>query len=91
MTDNVAHLPVKARKPEPRHAYGQPVFVPQDPERGRPYPQTERTCAACKLVKITVHGKDGGAWREWRFSGHAQQFGDAGGAPPCLPSTEAGA
>lgn len=91
MTDDVAQLPVNYRTPAPRHIYGEPVYVLQDPERGRPHPQSERTCAVCKLVKITVHGEGGGAWREWRFSGHAQQFGDAGGAPPCLSSTGAGA
>lgn len=83
MTDDVAHLPVTPRKPVPRHVFGEPVYVLQDPQRGRDYPQTERTCAACKIVKITVHGANGAAWREWRLPDCVPQFSDAMGPPPC--------
>lgn len=91
MTDaEIAHLPVTSRKPEPRHVFGQPLYVLQDPQRGREHPQTERTCAVCKVVKITVHGTNGAAWREWRLPNCLDQFGDAMGAPPCEASVLSG-
>lgn len=93
MTDaDVAQLPVDYRAPVPRHVFppGGDVYVAQDPERGRPHPQTERTCSVCSVVKITVHGPNGGAWREWRLPNCVDQFSDALGAPPCT-STGAGA
>jgi hypothetical protein len=44
--------------------------------------RTERTCARCGLVKITVHPPRGLAWREWRTpEGQTMQL-DA--TPPCL-------
>lgn len=67
----------------PRHAFGAPLFVPQDPSRDA-HPQTERICANCGLVKVTVHGPGGDAWREWRESYASPQYRlDA--APSCMP------
>jgi hypothetical protein len=46
--------------------------------------RTERTCAVCWLVKITVHPPYGDAWREWRTrDGGLWQGSDT---PPCLPA-----
>lgn len=87
MSDNLTHLPVSALPPVPRHVYGDPRFVHADPAQARPYNQTERTCV-CGVVKITVHGTDGYAWREWRMPHSNDQFSDARGAPECTAEQE---
>jgi hypothetical protein len=84
----VSQLPVRTLPQAPRHVFGVPHFIAQDPARGRPYPQTERSCP-CGVVKVTVHGKDGAAWREWRLPNCKPQFSDALGAPPCTLSGSA--
>lgn len=56
-----------------RHVFGEPVSVPPSYELSR-YQQTERTCSLCGAVKVTVHGPDGAAWREWRVSSSAAQL-----------------
>lgn len=88
MTDNLSHLPVVTLAQVPRHTFGDPRYVKADPMEGRDYPQTERTCE-CGVVKITVHGDGGSAWREWRLPGSPTQFNDALGAPPCTSASEA--
>lgn len=69
----VVHLPPP--KERPPHLFGTAVRVEQDPSRKR-HQQTERVCAVCKLVKVTVHHSDGRAWREWRMPGSDRQFED---------------
>ena len=44
--------------------------------------RTEKTCAKCSLVKITVHGPQGFPWREWRTKEGKPWHGDS--TPPCL-------
>lgn len=69
----VVHLPPpKSTAP---HLFGAAVRLPPDPALKR-HEQTERVCAVCKLVKVTVHHPDGRAWREWRLAGQARQFED---------------
>jgi hypothetical protein len=82
MTDSLSHLPVTPLAQVPRHVYGEARYVKADPAKGRPNNQTERACV-CGVVKITVHGGEGGAWREWRLPGSPDQYSDAMGAPPC--------
>lgn len=36
--------------------------------------RTERACAHCGLVKITVHDGGGRSWREWRRPGETRAF-----------------
>lgn len=81
MTDSLSHLPVNPLPNVPRHVYGPDHFVKADPNKGRPYNQTERACP-CGVVKITVFGTEG-AWREWRLPGSPDQYSDAMGTPPC--------
>lgn len=66
----VVHLP----PPTPRtpHVFGNPGHVPANLTLSR-HPQTERRCAICGAVKVTVHGADGIAWREWRKTADAEQ------------------
>lgn len=71
--DGVAYLPPPKQRPP--HLFGPPVTVEPDPARGR-HQQTERTCAVCGTVKVTVHHPDGRAWREWRVRGADRQFED---------------
>ena len=87
MTDNLSHLPVVARPHVQRHVFGQSHLVKRDPSAGRDYDQTERACV-CGVVKITVHGEGGSAWREWRLPGSPTQFNDALGAPRCTSTSE---
>jgi len=67
---DVIHLPPPKRQP-PRapHLFGEAVMVPATLTR---HQQTERTCAVCGAVRVTVHG-DNAAWREWRQSADAEQ------------------
>jgi hypothetical protein len=44
--------------------------------------RTEKTCAACGLVKITVHPPRGLPWREWRTKAGKGWVGDS--TPPCI-------
>lgn len=67
--------------PTPRHSWGSPVTVlPADSSDGNE--RTERTCAHCGLVKITVHYARGLPGREWRTKEGKRWVGDA--TPPCL-------
>lgn len=86
MTENVADLPVQVLPQVPRHVFAKEVWVAANRQLAR-HAQTERTCVVCGVVKVTVHGPDGGGWREWRLPGCKPQFSDALGAPPCKPST----
>jgi hypothetical protein len=65
------------------HDFGEPVSVGIDDVPDR-VSQTERTCALCRIVKITVHPRDGGGWREWRFADSPLQF-ELTYTPPCSP------
>ncbi len=56
-----------------RHVFGEPASVPPSLELAR-HQQTERTCALCGAVKVTVHAPDGSAWREWRVSSSSAQL-----------------
>lgn len=44
--------------------------------------RTERECAHCHLMKITVHPPHGLPWREWRTKNGEVWQGTA--TPPCL-------
>lgn len=44
--------------------------------------RTEKTCAHCSLVKITVHPPQGLPWREWRTKAGETWVGDT--TPPCV-------
>ena len=44
--------------------------------------RTEKTCANCLLVKITVHPVRGLPWREWRTKEGKGWVGDS--TPPCV-------
>jgi len=79
----VVHLP--APKNKPHHLFGAAVTVAPDPSRGR-HQQTERVCAVCGTVKVTVHHADGRAWREWRVPGAERQFEDDR-TPACTVAT----
>lgn len=57
-----------------RHRWGEPLPL-QD--------QTERVCANCSLVKITMHPPHGLPWRVWRHR-DGSSF-TAEGTPPCRP------
>ncbi len=77
VTDSeIVKLPT-AQKPE--HKWSDPVSRPAGINR---FPQTERTCEACQLVKITVHGQGGASWREWRKPDSPRQWRD-NRAPVC--------
>lgn len=80
MTDNLSHLPITPLAHVPRHVFGQPHYV-KAPREGA-QAQVERTCI-CGVVKITLFGSNGSAWREWRMPGCTDQFSDALGAPEC--------
>ncbi|HLH95031.1 MAG TPA: hypothetical protein VKW08_07925 [Xanthobacteraceae bacterium] len=62
---------------EPRHRWGEPVRLPD---------RTERTCAHCGLVKITMHPPHGLPWREWRHRNGASI--PLTNTPPCLAAAE---
>lgn len=68
----VVHLPPPLRQVRLPHQFGDPVSVPGTITLSR-HPQTERTCTVCGAVKVTVHGHDGIAWREWRKSASDEQ------------------
>lgn len=68
----VVHLPPPKRQPPPPHKFSDPVSVVANVTLSR-HPQTERTCTACGAVKVTVHGSDGIAWREWRKTASDEQ------------------
>ncbi len=70
--NSLSHLPVNPLPNVPRHVYGPDHFVKADPNKGRPYNQTERACP-CGVC----------AWREWRLPGSPDQYSDAMGTPPC--------
>jgi len=61
----VVHLPPAYRQVRLPHQFGDPVSVAANVTLSR-HPQTERTCTVCGAVKVTVHGSNGIAWREWR-------------------------
>lgn len=61
---------VAARK----HKWGDPMRL-----QGR----TERTCAHCEIVKITMHPPHGLPWREWRHPDNPVSF-QMTNTPPCL-------
>jgi hypothetical protein len=80
-----------ARLPPPKtiapHLFGGPLSVKPDPARDR-HQQTERSCAVCGLVKVTVHHPDGRAWREWRLKDCVDQYEDDR-TPQCLTAVAA--
>lgn len=79
MTDaSLFHLATK-----PKHQFGTDTFVPAAQTSTR-LPQSERTCHLCRLVKVTVHGCDGLAWREWRRPHETAQLADQV-RPECVP------
>lgn len=80
MTDEAIYLPVTRLPQVPRHVFGEPRHA-KAMASGRP-PQVERACP-CGVVKITVFGSNGAAWREWRLPGSPDQYSDAMGTPPC--------
>lgn len=78
--DNVAYLPPP--KAPPQHQWGAATRLPLDTCLKR-HEQTERTCAVCGLIRVTVHHPDGRAWREWRLAGTDRQFEDER-TPVCM-------
>ena len=69
----------------PPHIFGEPRSIAPQPGRDQ---QTERVCITCGLVKITVHPKEGGGYRLWRWGEGGCQFADRV-MPECrgLPET----
>jgi hypothetical protein len=65
MTEQIDHLPPPIFRRTP-HVFGHPIWMPLNR-------QTERTCAICGAVKVTVHGENGFAWRAWRAKGSSEQ------------------
>jgi hypothetical protein len=65
VTADLSQLPAPHIRRTP-HVFGQPIWMPLNR-------QTERTCAICGAVKVTVHGEDGFAWRAWRAKGSSEQ------------------
>lgn len=60
---------------QPRHKWGDAVAkLPAETANG--CEQTERVCAHCGLIKITVHPPVGFPWREWRLPGSRVQVKD---------------
>jgi hypothetical protein len=80
VNEKISPLPVSPLAKVPRHVFGESRHVKAP--RSDVSTQVERTCI-CGVVKITVFGVDGSAWREWRMPGCKDQFGDALGAPEC--------
>jgi hypothetical protein len=79
--DNVARPTWSPSRWKPSlHKFGDPVSVPANPALDR-RPQTERTCSLCGAVKVTVHPREGGGWREWRVSASSAQVTTE---PPCV-------
>jgi len=70
-----------------RHRWGESKFVARNPDLAR-NDQTERTCANCELVKITVHPPQGYPWREWRDRGSQIQY-TYERTPDCVPLAQA--
>ncbi len=48
--------------------------------------RTLRSCSNCGIIKVTVHGANGYAWREWRTKGGQVYVGDL--TPPCVGVVE---
>ena len=74
---------------KPPHDFGEVdsyVSRPANPLLNREQ-QTERTCKRCHLVKITVHPKDGGGFRLWRWGDSPTQFADWA-TPECRVTIE---
>jgi hypothetical protein len=67
----------------PKHQFGDPKSIGALASPSR-FPQTERTCFLCKVIKVTVHGRGGNAWREWRMPGESVQLCDDF-RPECVP------
>ena len=64
------------KKPPGPHLWDRDLkSVPANPALGREQ-QTERSCLKCKLVKITVHPRQGPAYRLWRRGDALSQFAD---------------
>lgn len=63
-------LTMPQRLPPPPHVFGDARAMPATAMR---HAQTERTCATCGAVKVTVHGVNGQHWREWRRSADGVQ------------------
>src|SRR4029077_1506178 len=79
----VIHMPANRRLP---HCFGDPVWRPANPLLSR-YAQTERTCFNCGAIKVTVHGPDKKAWREWRERNGGEQCRRP--EPECSATAEA--
>lgn len=67
---------------DPRHRWGDPVTVLK--HTASKCEETERVCAFCDLVKITIHPPQGIPWRAWRTKEGKRWEGSA--TPPCLPA-----
>lgn len=65
-----------------RHRWGERFTRLENTPSG--CPQSERVCAHCGLVRITVHPPHGLPWREWRPKDGPQMQFEA--TPPCLPN-----
>lgn len=58
---------------QPRHRWGEPV---------RLLDRTERACAHCPLIRITMHPPHGLPWREWRHRDSEARW-QMTTTPPC--------
>lgn len=71
--------PVSERRTD--HLFGDDVLVSAGKSpSGRK--QLDRACAVCGVVKVTVFGEGGSAWREWRLSADGTQL-KLDAAPSC--------
>lgn len=78
--DSPARIIPKVTPLARKHRWGDGVHVGEHLDR------TERACALCGLVKVTVHPPVGFPWREWRMRDGKTWQGDA--TPPCVDQQE---
>lgn len=64
-----------------RHKWDGPVNIHRDTSASG-CDETERPCALCGLVKLTVHQPDGYPYRAWRTA-RGLRFPDTGQTPLC--------
>jgi hypothetical protein len=77
------HTMPKREPPPRRHSWNElPVSRLAACEFPDGNARTLRVCNQCGMVKVTVHGGDGSAWREWRTKDGKVWQGKL--TPPCL-------
>lgn len=76
---NVKHITAR------RHKWGDPVYLHRDTTSSG-CDETEKPCALCGLVKLTIHTPIGFPYRMWRTKA-GLRFPDNGATPLCEGST----